>query len=178
VVDIGRTRQVRAMRVCGVLVTVVFLAGVAAVAATSPAHRWTPAEQLARIRQSVTSSRTAHFTGTSTWTSGSEKGELGDHFEHTSRAVGVLSLPDRSHWTEDYGDGAFESIVGPEGIFEREAETLGGLTLEQWKQYPPMAAAPIAPPADPAAAGSTTGSDITVSEAGGVLSAMGAPSEF
>src|SRR5207248_5510474 len=57
-------------------------------------------------------------------------------------------------------------------------DTLGGLTLEQWKQYPPMAAAPIAPPADPAAAGSTTGSDITVSEAGGVLSAMGAPSEF
>jgi hypothetical protein len=179
VVDIGRTRRVRVMRVCGVLVTVVFLAGVVAVAAFSPAHSWTPAEQLARIRQSVTESRTAHFAGTSTWTSGSAKGELGDHFEHTSRAVGVLSLPDRSHWTEDYGDGAFESIVGPEGLFEREADTMGGLAFERWKQYPPMTAAPIAPPVDPTAgAGATAGSDITVSEAGGVLSAMGAPSEF
>src|SRR4051794_582540 len=127
VADVGRNRQVLLMRVCGALAVVVFLAGIAGLAAVSPARSWTPAQQLARVRQFVTSARTARFTGTSTWASGSAKGQLGSHFEHTSRAAGVLSLPDRSHWTEDYGDGATETIVTADAVFERDADTVPAL---------------------------------------------------
>src|SRR5581483_5539430 len=185
VVDARRGRQVTAMRVCAVLIAVVFLGGVAGLAVASPAHQRTPAQQLAQVRHFVTSERTAHFTGTSTWKSGTPAGQVGDHYEHTSRALGVLALPDRSHWTEDMGDAAYETIVGPEGVFERDADTMAGLAREQWKQYPnepnepqQVPATPPPTPAPDSSSGADSGGGIMITEAGGALSALGAPAEF
>jgi hypothetical protein len=93
----------------------------------------------------------------------------------------VLSLPGRSHWTEDQGDAAQETIVVPEGLFLREADTASALDLEGWKQYPhpsnelPLGGVP-AGPVPPGASG--PGIHVMVGQAGPVLSALGAPAEF
>jgi len=171
---VERGRQAWQMRACGALVTAVFLAGIVGLTIVSPGRSWTPAQQLARVRQFVQDARTAHFTGTSTWQAGTISGQVGHRIEHSTRAEGVLALPNGSHWTEDMGDSATETIVLPDAMFVRDADSTASLAGEQWKQYPREQRKSAAP--SPVGSGSPEPG--VISEVGGVFSAFGAPLEF
>jgi hypothetical protein len=175
VIDIDAPRRAngpsRRARLCGALAVVVFAAGVAAVFTVAPGHAPTPAEQLARMSKLVSAAGTAHFTSDDTWDSGPGDGQPGSHYRDTSRTEGVLALPDRSHWTEDYGDGADEAIVTAEAVFTRHADSKAALAGEQWVKEPSESQRPQAHAVD------LTGGD-TPSQAASIVRAFGAPSDI
>lgn len=45
---------------------------------------------------------------------------------------GDLVMPDRSRYVADYGDAAGETIVLPDGIFERQADSAADLAGRRW----------------------------------------------
>jgi hypothetical protein len=160
------------VRACGALVVVVLAAGVVSLALVAPRHTPTPAERLAGITKYVREARTAHFVTSDTWISGRPKGQLGSHYEESSRGEGVLSLPDSAQWTDDHGagDGAEETIVTPEAFFFRDADSRAALAGEQWVEERRTPGGVVAPSAPPGSGLSGT--------AGDALRSLGAPSSI
>lgn len=176
-VDMEEPRATRpwAQRAIAVASAALFVASVVGLVTVRPGKTVpTPEAQLADVRAFIHGHPTAHFAATEVMEFGSATGDVGNHSEDRSKADGVISLPDRAHWTEDSGDSASELIRMPDAFYSRDADKREGLASEQWVMHKIRDAgadaaitADVAP--DAAGAGFV---------AAGVASAFGAPQEF
>ena len=136
----GRRLQAALMAACLTLLS----AGIAGVVVVGN-EAASPAEDLARLQAFVEEARTARFTSDEHTLESSGEGDVGSDYSSRSKVVGALQVPDRSQWTVDTGEGAFEGIVVPGAVYFREAATVVELADEQWtyEEVPADAQAPV-----------------------------------
>jgi hypothetical protein len=91
-----------------------------------------PVKELASLQAFVEEAKTARFTTDEHTLESSGEGDVGTDYSSRSKIVGALQVPDRSQWTVDTGDGAYEGIVVPDGTYFRQADTVVELADEQW----------------------------------------------
>jgi hypothetical protein len=112
--------------------TTLLLASVLALVVGGEPAPLTPARRLARLQAFAQRARSAHFTGDARTVSSTGSAAAGSESSSHEQIVGAMELPDRSQWTVDSGDMAFEALITPSGTYDRQADSLTALSNEQW----------------------------------------------